>query len=122
SVLREVPPVLERLVSGRVGGPLRAADGEVGRRQRRPERRRQHLVGRERVERLRLRLGKPADAALGPLVLVDRRRVDLDRLGRLQLALEAVEPGGGKPADREVRVTGRGGGRLVGVRRRFYYA
>ena len=77
-----------------VGRPLRAADGEVGAGEHRPERAREHVVGGERVERLRLGRRQRPDAAPLALVLAERRRVDLDRLGRLEPALEAVEPGG----------------------------
>src|SRR5205823_14036274 len=47
------------------------------------------------------------DAARGTLVLGDRRRVDLDRLGWLELALQAVEPGRDQAAGGEVRVAAR---------------
>ena len=53
------------------------------------------------------------------LVLGDRRRVDLDRLGRLEPALEPVEPGGDQAAEREVRVAARVARLQLGVRRRL---
>src|SRR5439155_1176241 len=82
--------------------PLRTTDGEIGVCERRAQRIEQELVGREGVKRVFLRRRQAIDAAPIALLLVDRRRIDLDRLGRLQAALETVQPGRDQPSDREV--------------------
>src|SRR5581483_5055556 len=72
-----------------------------------------------RVERLALRRRQPRDRAPLALRLVDRRRVDGDRRGRLETALEAVEPRRDQAAEREVRVARRVAGLELDVRRRL---
>ena len=51
----------------------------------------------------------------------DRRRIDLDRLRRLEPALEPVEPGRDQPADREVGIAARVGRLQLDVRRRLLH-
>src|SRR5438477_11207035 len=79
-------------------------------------------VALERVESLLLRGRQPHDSRGVACVLRDRRRVDLDRLGRLDSALEAVEAGRDQPADGEVRVRARVRRLQLGVRRRLLHA
>ena len=49
----------------------------------------------------------------------DGGRVDVDRRGRLEPALDPVEPGGDQPAERQVRVAAGVGGLELGVGRRL---
>ena len=101
SVLEEVPPPLEGLVLRRVQLALGAADGDVRAQEDVAERGSEHLVRLQRVERLRLRGGQRADPAPAPLELVETARVLLYGLGRLEPALETVQPRGDEAAHGE---------------------
>src|SRR5439155_12822617 len=91
SVLREVALLLECVVSRGVGGPFGPADGQIRLCQYRAERAREDIVSLESVERLLLCRREAEAAAPDALVLRDRRRIHLDRLRRLEAALQAVQ-------------------------------
>ena len=99
--------MLECLVLRRVRLPFRTPHREVRPQQRLAERGSEDGVGLESIQRLRLRLGEPDDPALVPLPVLERRRVDVDRVGKLEPALDPVEARGDDPTERQVRVAAR---------------
>src|SRR5206468_2826809 len=106
----ELPEVM-LLLEGRVflaeGCPLRTLHGEERAREERPERAHEDAVALEMVESLREGGGEAHDAPSGTLHLGVVGGVDHDRLPRLELPRDAVEPGGEETAQRQVGI-GRG--------------
>src|SRR3954447_3061569 len=104
SVHEEVVVELERLVLVRVGSSLRPADLDILGCQPGSERRHEHLVPLQLVERLGRRQREATDPAPLAFVVAQVARVLVDRFAGIQSAVDAVERRGDHAAERDVRV------------------
>src|SRR5262249_10568276 len=85
---------------------LRALDRQVFLRERFAQRRAQHLVALQGIERLAQRRRQSPDSAPATLVICQRVRIDQRWLARIALVLDAVETSGEEDAEREIRIAG----------------
>jgi hypothetical protein len=97
SVLFEVTLLLERVVAGGVGRPFGAADSEVRVGEHGAERARQNLVAASASSASACDCGRRG----GLVVSRQRRRVDVERLGRLEPPLDTIEARRDQAAERQ---------------------